>query len=223
MEAFGEKLMASGLVINDEIQWVAFHGMHDFAYMLKLLTGAPMPVSLASFNEGLDNFFRSRLDLKWHFPKGSLSKLGEMHGLQRHGTAHQGGSDALLTLELFFCLTSTQCSSNHGHLFGLHETISMQDETNCIVPCHEMILALRLSAVRDLKNSKYYIEYAQWIAWGHGLSYEDQYHPTYGIMVSELWTPRMVSQLQQYGIFELARYFIQARTVPGTFDQPWCH
>ena len=29
MEAFGERLMASGLVLSDEIKWIAFHGMYS--------------------------------------------------------------------------------------------------------------------------------------------------------------------------------------------------
>eukprot|EP00746_Dinoflagellata_sp_MGD_P137401 gnl/MRDRNA2_/MRDRNA2_71197_c0_seq1.p1 gnl/MRDRNA2_/MRDRNA2_71197_c0~~gnl/MRDRNA2_/MRDRNA2_71197_c0_seq1.p1 ORF type:complete len:328 (-),score=47.85 gnl/MRDRNA2_/MRDRNA2_71197_c0_seq1:255-1238(-) len=178
MESFGEKLMASGLVLSDEVQWVAFHGMYDFAYMLKLLTGAAMPVSITRFNEALDTFFCSRLDLKWHFPRGSLSKLGEKHGLYRHGTAHQGGSDALLTLELFFCLARTQRLGNKGHLFGLHESSHHSNEDGTTqLPCHKQILAAQRSAARERGNNALCDghENAQWIAWGQSSCFEDQY------------------------------------------------
>ncbi|KAK1425968.1 hypothetical protein QVD17_14635 [Tagetes erecta] len=36
---FGALLMSSGVVLNDEICWVTFHGGYDFGYLLKLLTG----------------------------------------------------------------------------------------------------------------------------------------------------------------------------------------
>jgi hypothetical protein len=189
MAAFGERLIASGLVLSDEVEWVAFHGMYDFAYMLKLLTGAPMPVSIAEFNEALGTFFRSRLDLKWHFPKGSLSKLGDRYGLSRHGTAHQGGSDALLTLDLFLCLSAgqwTQCLRDNGHLFGLHESSHDGDEngTACATLCHERILAAQRSAAHERGNnawcdSRYKHAGGNGLVlqpWGHSLRYEDQYH-----------------------------------------------
>lgn len=162
MEAFGERLTASGLVLSDEVQWVAFHGMYDFAYMLKLLTGSPMPVSIAQFDEALDAFFPRRLDLKRHFPKGSLSHLGEKNGLRRQGTAHQGGSDALLTLQLFFCVERTRDVEEDGRLFGLHESShsSEEDSNSGSNPCHQQILAAqRSAAVRNRGKST-------WAPWG---------------------------------------------------------
>lgn len=121
MQAFGERLTASGLLLNDKVCWIAFHGMYDFAYLLKLLTGSTMPVSLSSFDDSLNTFFPERVDIKWHLPKGSLSRLGAAHGLQRNGVAHQSGSDAFLTLELFCQMGECRLEA-HGCLFGLHES-----------------------------------------------------------------------------------------------------
>jgi CCR4-NOT transcription complex subunit 7/8 len=186
MAAFGERLTASGLVLNDEVKWIAFHGMYDFAYMLKLLTGAPMPVGIAHFEEALDTFFRCRLDLKWHFPKGSLSKLGEKHGLRRRGTAHQGGSDALLTLDLFFCCTRARDIEDDGRVFGLHESShsSVEDGFSRSASCNERILAARHSAARERGNvwddyGYNPIHYGGWVEYGtvgHSSGYDDQYH-----------------------------------------------
>jgi CCR4-NOT transcription complex subunit 7/8 len=43
MEAFGELLMSSGLVLCDNIKWISFHSAYDFAYLLKLLTNTTLP------------------------------------------------------------------------------------------------------------------------------------------------------------------------------------
>merc|ERR1719161_147962 len=132
MEAFGERLTASGLVLSSEVHWISFHGMYDFAYLLKLLTGDAMPLTLPAFDEALDTFFPKRLDIKRHLPKGSLSRLGEDYGIRRRGIAHQGASDAFLTLELFLQMEKggtlkAATSASDGRLFGLHKT---SDEAN---------------------------------------------------------------------------------------------
>jgi CCR4-NOT transcription complex subunit 7/8 len=35
--------MNSELVLNEEIIWVAFHGGHDFAYLIKMLLNNEIP------------------------------------------------------------------------------------------------------------------------------------------------------------------------------------
>jgi len=89
---FGELLTSSGLVLNDQIQWVSvvgcsqrFHepvkvigkeslpqdamipqipnpllvysGLYDFAFLLSMLTGQPLPVSISEFTDQIMTYF----------------------------------------------------------------------------------------------------------------------------------------------------------------------
>jgi CCR4-NOT transcription complex subunit 7/8 len=38
-QTFGEHFITSGIVLNKEIVWYGFHTDHDFAYLLKIITG----------------------------------------------------------------------------------------------------------------------------------------------------------------------------------------
>ncbi|PNH12651.1 putative CCR4-associated factor 1 7 [Tetrabaena socialis] len=127
---FGELLMTSGIVLNDDVRWITFHSNYDFGYLLKILTCQPLPNTEAEFFELLNIYFPNIFDIKYLMRycdnlHGGLNKLAEMLDVQRIGPQHQAGSDSLLTSFTFIKLASKYFSgidgaSKHmGVLFGL--------------------------------------------------------------------------------------------------------
>ncbi|MCJ1314374.1 hypothetical protein MMC25_008056 [Agyrium rufum] len=126
---FGALMMSSGLVQEDDVHWLSFHSAYDFAYLFKILFPIPMPSTEAEYRTLLNIFFPSMYDIKYimkfalrdaqqgasnnysataqsilnHFNnKASLQDLADELSVKRIGTAHQAGSDALLTGRCFF-------------------------------------------------------------------------------------------------------------------------
>lgn len=99
---FGELLMPSGIVLNDNVSWVTFHSGYDFGYLLKLLTRRSLPGTQAGFFDLINMYFPMVYDIK-HLMKfcnslhGGLNKLAELLEVERVGICHQAGSDSLLT------------------------------------------------------------------------------------------------------------------------------
>jgi CCR4-NOT transcription complex subunit 7/8 len=127
---FGELLTSSGLVLNDDIKWISFHGGYDFGYLMKVLTAAPLPTDERKFFHILELYFPELYDMK-HLMRstenlyGGLNKLAEVYGCDRvAGTMHQAGSDSLLTLHVFLRMIKETFDGNvddklEGVLFGL--------------------------------------------------------------------------------------------------------
>lgn len=93
---FGELLMSSGLVLNDEVKWIiycgtcnfadrapeernrepattTFCGLYNYAYLLQYLTSQPLSDDFTGFYESLDLFFPARCDVAQflnHLPPG---------------------------------------------------------------------------------------------------------------------------------------------------------
>lgn len=108
---FGEYLITSGLILNPEVYWVTFHGIYDFAYLLKILKNMKLPETEKEFYEDLDLYFCNYFDLRYliqfsDYTRGSLQKLATECNIQRVGTQHQAGSDSVVTLMAFFRLVS---------------------------------------------------------------------------------------------------------------------
>ena len=61
---FGELLMSSGIVLNDNVCWVTFHSGYDFGYLLKILTCQNLPDTQAGFFSLINMYFPTIYDIK---------------------------------------------------------------------------------------------------------------------------------------------------------------
>ncbi|KAK9834010.1 hypothetical protein WJX81_002780 [Elliptochloris bilobata] len=130
VQRFGEVLMSSGIVLNDEVQWITFHSGYDFGYLLKVLTCQPLPPGELEFFELLQVYFPNVYDIKYLMKfcgnlHGGLNKLAETLDVARIGPQHQAGSDSLLTAATFLKLSQACFSgfdgvaAHRGVLYGL--------------------------------------------------------------------------------------------------------
>ncbi|KAI4227633.1 MAG: hypothetical protein L6R36_002268 [Xanthoria steineri] len=125
---FGAMLISSGLVMYDDVKWISFHSGYDFGYLVKLMLCKPLPEDETAYRRLLGIFFPAIYDIKFmikhaqrygtandgpltHTANTILQNLGQKSGLQdladelgvkRVGTAHQAGSDSLLTGRTFW-------------------------------------------------------------------------------------------------------------------------
>lgn len=127
-QRFGELLMGSGIVLNNNVYWVTFHSGYDFGYLLKLLTCQNLPETQTGFFSMINLYFPTIYDIK-HLMKfcnslhGGLNKLAELLEVKRVGICHQAGSDSLLTASTFKKLKDNFFSGSlekyAGVLYGL--------------------------------------------------------------------------------------------------------
>lgn len=61
---FGELMMMSGLVLNEDVKWISFHSSYDFGYLLKTLTCKELPMDENSFLDLLRTYFPCIYDVK---------------------------------------------------------------------------------------------------------------------------------------------------------------
>jgi len=104
---FGEILMTSGIVLNEDIKWISFHSGYDYGYLLKVLTCQALPKQEGQFFDLLHTYFPCVYDIKYLMKscenlKGGLQKVAEQLQVERIGPQHQAGSDSLLTAATFF-------------------------------------------------------------------------------------------------------------------------
>jgi len=129
---FGELLMTSGIVLNEDVKWISFHSGYDFGYLLKVLTCKPLPAEESEFFEAVRTYFPCIYDIKFLMKscknlKGGLNDLAEDLKVERIGPQHQAGSDSLLTCSTFFKMrnlffeNSIDDSKYLGVLYGLSE------------------------------------------------------------------------------------------------------
>ena len=107
---FAEGFLSSGLILNDDIYWITFHGAFDFAYFVKVLSNSVLPQTIEKFKTSMRMFFPNVADIKvimkevHDLKMGALAKLARDLDLKRIGTMHQAGSDAEITLRCYFKL-----------------------------------------------------------------------------------------------------------------------
>mmetsp|Transcript_32469 Transcript_32469/g.81366 ORF Transcript_32469/g.81366 Transcript_32469/m.81366 type:complete len:296 (-) Transcript_32469:135-1022(-) len=129
-EEFGEQLFSSGLVCMERVQWLSFHSAYDFAYLLKMITGEPLPLTEEEFSRQIRLYFPRVYDTKYLMKscknlKGTLDEVAGMLDIKRVGHQHQSGSDSLLTSQTFFKMrllffdNSIDDTKFLGTLFGL--------------------------------------------------------------------------------------------------------
>lgn len=79
--------MTSGLVMNQDIHWYGFHTDHDFAYLMKLLSGKLLSDDVDKFLCDLKTMFPNFYDIKlisdstFGFFRGGLTALSEKLGV----------------------------------------------------------------------------------------------------------------------------------------------
>jgi CCR4-NOT transcription complex subunit 7/8 len=126
---FGALLISSGLVCEEDVRWISFHGGYDFGYLTKVLLRLPLPDDEVEFDKFMKKFFPSIYDIKYLMKyairqnqmgqsttpdatvseilnkfeqRQGLESLGEILKIKRQGQAHQAGSDSLMTGKVFF-------------------------------------------------------------------------------------------------------------------------
>lgn len=127
---FAELLLASGVVLMEDINWLSFHSGYDFGYMVRILSGSPLSLEEAEFFQHLRLYFPNIYDVKYLMKscknlKGGLQEVADQLEIKRYGPQHQAGSDSLLTGDAFFKMREVffeeEVDRNKycGHLYGL--------------------------------------------------------------------------------------------------------
>ncbi|KAM7202123.1 CCR4-NOT transcription complex subunit 7 [Naviculisporaceae sp. PSN 640] len=148
---FASLLIPSGLVCFDNVRWISFHGGYDFGYLTKLLICRMLPNDELEFDQIMKRYFPSTYDVKHLMKhaiklhnsgmltpsdpsavdvlqkfeqKSGLEHIAETLKIKRVGSAHQAGSDSLLTGRAFFELRKRifngEISDEHlGKVWGL--------------------------------------------------------------------------------------------------------
>jgi len=135
MDQFGEALVSSGIVLNEDIKWISFHGAYDFAYLIKSLLNQPLPETEEGFFELMNLYFPNFYDIRYLVKndnfRGSLSKLAQELDIYRIGSQHQAGSDSILTSEIFLKLKKFNqleiLDKGKNVLFGLGVGVETQN------------------------------------------------------------------------------------------------
>jgi CCR4-NOT transcription complex subunit 7/8 len=138
VEYFAEHIISSGLVLNENIKWITFHGIYDFGYLLKAISNQQLPEDEHFFLDILNIYFPYYYDIRYMIKnfmwlKGSLSKISNDMDIKRVGQCHQAGSDSLVTSKLFFKLLQLypdqiELANDENKLFGFTNVILEEND-----------------------------------------------------------------------------------------------
>lgn len=133
---FAELLTSSGLVLCEDVRWLSFHSGYDFGYLVRALHGRDLPEKEEDFAQIFHIYFPSVFDIKYMLrltdmgtQSIGLDPLADMLGVRRIGTAHQAGSDSLLSGHIFFKFVRERFGGTiplaaNGVLYGLADDIA---------------------------------------------------------------------------------------------------
>lgn len=138
---FAEYLIISGLVLNENITWICFNGISDFAYLLKYLINDNLPEDEDGFIDLINLYFPNLYDIKYlvndnEAYKGGLNKLAKELEVERSGEIHQAGSDSQVTSDVFFRLiknnviTTNDLNSGKNVIFGIGNGSDIMETIN---------------------------------------------------------------------------------------------
>jgi CCR4-NOT transcription complex subunit 7/8 len=127
---FAELLMSSGLVLCEDVTWIAFASGYDFGYLIRLLTNESLPDEETDFFQLILLYFPQIYDVKYLMKscknlKGGLQEVADILKLERVGVQHQAGSDSFITGSSFFKIKeeffddTIDDEKYCGNLFGL--------------------------------------------------------------------------------------------------------
>ncbi|KAL8536133.1 hypothetical protein ACS0TY_011677 [Phlomoides rotata] len=124
--SFGAKFTKCGLGPGSGLTWITFHGLYDYGYLIKILTGKPLPNCYEMFRMLVHCYFGMAIHDVKPMAKavrlyGGLDKIAKTLKLNRAaGKSHQAGSDSLLTMQVFFELLRNYYTPVDVPLFSLY-------------------------------------------------------------------------------------------------------
>ena len=101
---FRQLMIDYGMLCNPSVGYITYHGSFDMAYLVRLASMTPLPASDHMFRQMLAVYFPVCVDLKSvaSHHHGGLESLSASLKVQRTGSKHNAGSDAVLTGDAFF-------------------------------------------------------------------------------------------------------------------------
>lgn len=107
---FAEFILSSGIVLNEDIKWICFHGSYDFAYFLKMMMNQELSDQNSDFLSQMQTYFPQFHDIKFlindieTIRSLGLGNLASELKVSNKGPQHQAGGDSLTTLLVYLKL-----------------------------------------------------------------------------------------------------------------------